>query len=328
MSGFEWINALSLAEASREAAAGGTPKAGGVDLLDLLKERLIAPTRLVNLRSVPDLDRIEPDGDGLAIGPLVTLARIATDARVLSGFRALAQAAGHTATPQIRNMATIGGNLLQRPRCWYFRSEHHACKKKGGAKCFAQDGQNAYHAVFGNGVCAAVNPSTTSIALVALGAKLELTTESGAREIELEQLFVRPEDDVLREHALQKGEIISEVRLPAPAAGATSAYIKQGEKESFDWPLAEVAVLLEMDGARCRRASIVLGAAAPIPYRAIDAEKALAGQEINEQTAQGAARAAVRGATPLAQNGYKVSVIEATVARTILAAAKREGAGR
>ena len=322
MNRIEWTNATSVAEVVAQIGPRVAIKAGGVDMMDLMKENLIAPSRLVNLRTVPGLDRVSDSMDiGLRVGPLVTLARLATEPAVQQRYRALADAAGHAATPQIRNMATAGGNLLQRPRCWYFRSEQHVCKKKGGARCFAQDGENAYHAILGNGTCAIVHPSALAVALVALGARVELTGPSGAREVPLESFFVSPEQDVTRENAIGQSDVLTDIRVPPPAAGATSAYMKQGEKESFDWPVAEVAVVLERKGDTCARASIVLGAAAPTPWRARAAEAALVGKAIDETTARAAAKAALQGATPLSGNAYKLPVFEAIVRRTILAAA-------
>jgi len=322
MNRFEWVNPTSVEQAVAALEQGAVIKAGGIDIMDLLKEHLIEPTRLVNLRTVRGLDQLSDGEGGLRIGSLVTLARLADDPVVRRRYTALADAAGHAATPQIRNSATLGGNLLQRPRCWYFRSEEFNCKKKGGDKCFAiaGNGENAYHAIFGNRTCAAVHPSATATALVALGAVARIHGERGQREAPLESFFVAPEADVRRENALGAGEIITEVTVPPPAAGASSAYIKQGEKESYDWPLAEVAVVIEQQGGVCRRASIVLGAAAPVPYRARAAEQALAGKRIDEGAARAAAAAAVQGATPLAQNAHKVQLFQAVVRRTILAA--------
>jgi xanthine dehydrogenase YagS FAD-binding subunit len=326
---FAWVDAGGVAEAIAELGPDAVVKAGGVDLMDLLKEGLIAPKRLVNLRTVKGLDRLDDDAaSGLAVGPLVTLARLAAEPVIVSRYRALAEAAGHAATPQIRNMATVGGNLLQRPRCWYFRAASFTCSKKGGSHCPALAGENAYHAIFQNKICAIVHPSSAACALVALGAKLRITGKAGTREVPLETFFVAPEVDVRRENALAAGELITEIRVPAPTKGHTSAYTKQGEKESFDWPIAEVAVALERAEGRVTRASVILGAAAPVPYRAKEAESALAGKSIDDATARAAAKAAVAGATPLAQNGYKVQVFEAIVRRTILRAAGVEGSGR
>jgi xanthine dehydrogenase YagS FAD-binding subunit len=322
MNRFEWVNPTSIEQAVELLGDGAVVKAGGVDLMDLLKEHIIEPTRLINLRGVRGLDEISDGDDGLRLGPLVTLARLAESPEVRGRYRALADAAGHAATPQIRNAATVGGNLLQRPRCWYFRSEDFVCKKKGGSSCFAlaPTGENAYHAVFDNGVCAAVHPSATAAALVALGARVRIEGARGRRELALEELLVGPETDVRRENDLAADELIAEIVVPAPAAGASSAYIKQGEKESYDWPLVEVAVALERRGSVCDKASIVVGAVAPIPRRARAAEAALVGKRIDETSARAAARAATAGATPLSGNGYKVKLIETIVRRTILAA--------
>jgi xanthine dehydrogenase YagS FAD-binding subunit len=320
MKPFEWLDPSTVGAAVAQLGSGAVIKAGGVDLMDLLKEGLIAPERLVNLRAVRGLDGIVDGGGGLRLGPLVTLARLADDAAVRGRYRALADAAGHAATPQIRNLATVGGNLLQRPRCWYFRSASFDCRKKGGDRCFAMDGENAYHAIFGNTICAAVHPSATATALVAFGAHLRVIGALGVRSVALESFFTPPEADVLRENSLGAGEIITEIVVPPPTAGTRSAYIKQGEKESYDWPLADVAVVLDLDGSRCKRASIVLGAAAPVPLRATAAEAALTGEVIDEATAGAAAEAAVEGATPLSQNAYKVKIFKAVVRRTILAA--------
>jgi xanthine dehydrogenase YagS FAD-binding subunit len=323
MKTFEWANAASIDEAQSLREEGTVFKAGGVDLLDLMKERIASPKRIVNIREIEGFDHITPGDDGsLKLGPMVTLARIDTDKFIREKFTVLADAAGHAATPQIRNMATVGGNLLQRPRCWYFRNELFPCRKKGGEICYAQQGENQYHAIFNNGVCAIVHPSAAAMALVALGATIELSGDKGAkREVKLEDFFILPNVDVTRENSIKDGEIITEIRVPALAKGAKSAYLKQGEKESFDWPIAEVAAVIEKDGDNCKSASIVLGAASPIPRRAKEAEAALAGKPITRENAMTAAKAALADASPMTQNGYKLPVFETIITRTILAAA-------
>jgi xanthine dehydrogenase YagS FAD-binding subunit len=317
---FEWTNARSIDDAIGQLNDKAIPKAGGVDLMDRLKEGLDAPSRLVNIRTIPGLDYIKEESGWLRIGPMVTLATIAEHPVIHKRYIALADAALNAATPQIRNMATIGGNLLQRPRCWYFRSDQFHCLRKGGDRCFAQDGENEYHAIFDNEVCAVVHPSAAACALTALGAKVEVKGKNGTREIALDDLFVRPETDITREHVLNPGELLTEIRVPAPSDATRSAYTKVGQKESFDWPLAEVAVVLEPRGGVVSKASIVLGAVAPVPWRATAAEKALAGKPLTEQTAREAATAAMQGATPFPQNTYKIPMFEAVVRRTILAA--------
>lgn len=324
---FEWVEAGSLNQAFDALTDGSLIKAGGIDLMDRLKEGLDSPQRLVNIRNISGLDRIQEMPDGLHLGPLVTLAQLDKHAAVRGKYTALADAAGHAATPHIRNMATLGGNLAQRPRCWYFRNEQFHCLKKGGGHCFAQQGENEFHAIFDNQPCAIVHPSATATALVALNSKIKLTSAKGTRELPLEQFFILPAEDVHRENVLQPGELITEVIVPAPAAGARSAYTKLGEKESFDWPIAEVAVVLDAPGGTVKTASVILGAAAPVPHRAKAAEAALAGRTVTEESARQAATAALQGATPLHSNGYKVPVFEAVIRRTILAAAGKGSMG-
>ena len=345
MNPFQWTEASSVdqalaqldgkpnAQSFRQGAVGLTVlKAGGVDLLDLMKEHLIEPGRLVNIRNIPGLDHVKDDEQaGLKLGPLVTLTRLDTDPAVRRRYPALADAAGQAATPQIRNMATLGGNLLQRPRCWYFRNEQFHCKKKGGDTCFAQLGENQYHAVFNNDPCAIVHPSATATALVAYAAEIELTSPKGKRQMKLEDFFILPKEDVHRENKLAEDEILTEVRVPAPAAGSRSVYVKQGEKESHDWPVAEVVVVMERDGDRCKRASIVLGAAAPVPHRAKEAEAMVQGKPIDDKfdkLARDAAKAAMENADPLRLNEYKLPLFETLIRRTLLAAASgRAGEG-
>jgi xanthine dehydrogenase YagS FAD-binding subunit len=321
MNRFEWVTATSIDDAVAHLAAGAVAKAGGIDLLDRMKEGIDAPGRLVNLRAVPAMNQITSGKSALRIGALATLAEVAASAEIRRRFPALAQAAGAAATPQIRNAATIGGNLLQRPRCWYFRSAEFHCLKKGGGECFGIPGENRYHAIAGNGVCAAVNPSSTAVPLVAYGARLEIANAKGTRDVALEEFFVRPDDDVSRDNALAPGELVTAVLVPAPSAGTRSAYVEQGEKESFDWPLADAAAVLEMDGSTVRRASLVLGAAAAVPLRAREAEAFLRGKAIDAGVAREAARIAMAGATPLEKNEYKVALFHAIVARALVAAA-------
>ncbi len=321
---FEWLDPKSLDEAFAALApepGAALLKAGGVDVIDRLKEGLDAPSRLVNLRGIPGLDRIEElPGGGLAIGPLATLARIDADAAVRARYPALADAAGHAATPNVRQAATIGGNLLQRPRCWYFRNAEFHCLKKGGGRCYAQDGENEYHAVFGNRVCAIVHPSGVATALTAIGAQLEVASGKKRRTIAIDDFFVRPDTDVQREHDLAPDEILIGIRLPAPGPGMRTAYLKLGEKESFDWPIAEAAFRLDLEGGLVTGARIVLGAAAPVPWRATQAEALLVGKPITEETAAQAAAVAIEGATPLAQNAHKLPILAAIVRRALLAA--------
>jgi xanthine dehydrogenase YagS FAD-binding subunit len=298
-------------------------KAGGIDLLDLMKEGLLAPKMLVSLRDVPGLDSIVRDqAGGLRIGAMVTLASLAANPLVQQHCGALADAARSSASPQIRNAATLGGNLLQRPRCWYFRAAEYHCLRKGGGHCFAIHGENQHHAIFDNRSCAIVHPSTAATALVALGAKVELAHADGSlRQVLLEAFFIAPDQDLQRENDLKPQEILTAILIPPLPAGARMAHLKLGEKQSFDWPLADVAVVLGLapDGV-CKSASIILGAAAPTPHRAKAAEGALIGKRIDETSARAAGLAAIAEATPLAKNAYKLPLFETLVSRALLKA--------
>ena len=303
-------------------------KAGGIDLLDLMKEGLLRPGRIVNLREVPGLDTIvsDPNGvadaDGVRIGTLVTLAQLAVHPLLRQRYTALADAAGASASPQIRHVATLGGNLLQRPRCWYFRSAAHYCARKGGDPCFAFVGENQYHAVFAQYGCAIVHPSTAATALVAFGARVALANAQGApRSVPLAEFLVGPEVEMTRENTMRANEVLTAVVLPAMPTGTLSAFLKAAEKPSFDWSIADVAVVLDCapDG-RCQHAAVVLGAAAPIPWRARQAEAALVGHMIDPDAARSAGKAAIAGAVPLTHNAYKLPILAALVRRAVLQA--------
>lgn len=320
MNRFEWADPTTVEAALDQLGEGALIKAGGVDVMDRLKEGLDAPRRLVNVLRLPGLGQVVEEAGTIRIGALVTLSHLSSDALVSRRLPALRDAAARAATPNVRNAATLGGNLLQRPRCWYFRDEQFPCLRKGGDTCYAQAGEHEYHAIFGNGLCAIVHPSSTATPLLAYGASVEVAGRAGRRLLPLAQLFVAPEQDVQREHVLQPDELLTAVVVPAPAATARSAYGKLAEKESFDWPLAEAAVVLELGGGRVTKAAVALGAAAPVPLRAAAAEKALLGQAIGAETARAAAKAALAGATPLPRNAYRLPLFEALVTRTILAA--------
>jgi xanthine dehydrogenase YagS FAD-binding subunit len=324
MNRFAVIAPADLASASRELAKPDSAAlAGGVDLLDLLKQNIVAPNTLVNLKGLKGLDAIEVETDGgLKIGALVKLHALATHPVVRAKYTAVADSANQAATPQIRSLATVGGNLLQRPRCWYFRHPDVQCLKKGGVRCYAVGGLNRYHAILGGGPSFIVHPSNLAPALIASGASVKLASPAGARSIELEQFFALPKIDPSRENVLQAGEVITEIVVHAPSADSRSAYLEAREKQSFDWPLVSVAAVVTIDRGRVARAArIVMGAVAPIPWRAPHAEQVIVGSRVNYELAMRAADAALAGATPLADNGYKVPIAKALVRRAILRAA-------
>ncbi len=338
MNRFAWAAARTISEAAKAASTtvaqamtvapeameqnnAAIVKANGIDLLDLLKEDLLKPSTIVSLTEVPGLDTvIEQKDGGVQIGPMTTLAALAAHPIMRERYPALADALGGSASPQIRNVATLGGNLLQRPRCWYFRSQAFHCLRKGGGHCFAITGENQYHAIFSNMPCAIVHPSTAATVLVALGAMIELTNAAGTtRRLLLEDFFVTPDRDLQRENDLQPQEILTTIELAKLPPTTRMAHLRQGERDSFDWPIADVAVVLDLEtGGICKRASIVLGAAAPVPHRAKAAEATLAGKKIDTKVASEAGHAALDGATPLSKNGYKLPLFETLVRRAIL----------
>jgi xanthine dehydrogenase YagS FAD-binding subunit len=317
MHNFAYVLPETLDQASKAAAEKGSLlKAGGVDVLDLLKGDLIKPERLVNLLGVkgPGLREIAVKDDGVHIGALVTLAKVAEHKEVPA---LLADAAGRAATPQIRNMATVGGNLAQRVRCWWFRSATFHCARKEGDQCYAQKGENKYHAIFDNSECGAVQPSSLSSPLVALDAKV-VTTK---RTIPIEEFFVPTTKDITRENVLEPGEIITEVVIPKASAGWRNAYREAGERESQDWQLVSASVALDLDGKTVKAARVVLGAVAVVPYRVAAVEEALKGKPVTAAAAAKAAEAAFAKATPFDENKYKVLLGKTMLKRAILAAA-------
>ena len=323
MNKFAFVDCTTVDQALSELREDAVVKAGGIDLLDLMKEGIVTPPKLVNIRNISSLRGITATADGVRLGPLSTLSEIADHPDIRRDYSALSDAAGHAATPQVRNMATLGGNITQRPRCWYFRSSDFDCKKKGGAsqECHAHEGENQYHAIMHNSTCAMVHPSSTAVPLLAMEAQVELTSRRGKRNVAMSEFYVPPEKSLINETVLQPGELITSIFIPAPERGTRSAYQKYGEKESFDWPLADAGIVLVMDGQQCRKAAVVMGVAAPTPIRSKPAEAVLTGATINEATAREAAKAAVQGATPLSQNSFKIQLFQTAIYRTILLAA-------
>ena len=312
MKAFNHVNAKSLEEVRTALADGKTELiAGGTDLMGTLKDNLLRtyPANVVNLKSVPGLDFIKEEGGMLKIGATTRLSDIAAHPVVKEKYTALSQAASRVATPHIREMGTIGGNLAQLHRCWYFRKPENRfdCKRKGGEKCFAMSGDNRYHSIFGAvGSCIAVHPSDTAPALIALNARVVTTS----RTIEAENFFdVKTPGNTV----LEPGEIIREIWIPAPPAGAKSAFLKFAIRKSIDFPVVNCAVMVGGGAAR-----IALNAVAPKPYRAVKAEAVVAGKKIDEALAAAAGEAAVADARPLAATRWKVQIAKTLVKRALL----------
>ncbi len=285
-----------------------------------MKDYLTRPARLVNLKAVRGLDRIEGNAKtGLRIGALVTLAQLEENPVVRRSFPGLAEAAHSIATPQIRNLGTVGGNLCQRPRCWYYRLEEAVCLKKGGSECFAATGENKYNAILGGGPSYIVHPSDLAPMLVALGASVSVTGGEGKKVIPLEKFFTLPsEGSIRRENVLKNEELITEIQIPASAFAGRSTYLKFKERESMDFALASVAAAVELQENKIiKQARLVLGGVAPIPWRVANAEKFLTGKSLSADVLTEVARLALEGAQPLEKNAYKIPLTQTLVRRAL-----------
>jgi len=321
---FEYVSPTSKAQAvSLLSASWGNTEilAGGTDLLALMKDDIVVPKRLVNIKDIKDLQGVSSTAEGLRVGALTTLGDLAEDANVTKNYPAFAEALVEAASPQIRNMATLGGNLCQRPRCWYYRSGLGLLPKDESGKDLVAAGENRYHAILGNdGPAKFVSPSTIVPILIAYGAKIRLEGPKGKRELPLEKFYVIPKTETEREHDLRPNEIVTEIVIP-PADGVKAAHYEVRQKEAFDWPLAVAGVVFKMNGSNVQSARLVMGSVAPVPWPSPEAAQALTGQALNENTAQKAAEAAVKNAKPLSQNTYKIQLARVAVKRAVLKAA-------
>ncbi len=325
MQAFEYVSPTSIEEAVRSLGNtwGETEVlAGGTDLLSLMKDNASTPKRVVSLKQVKELRGIEfKAGEGLRLGALATFDELLESPAVRQIYPALVQAAEGVSSPQIRSMGTVGGDLCQRPRCWYFRLGYGLLARQNG-KALVPEGDNRYHAILGNsGPAYFVNASSLAPILIALGAKVRIQGPKASRELALERFFVTPTSDDQREYALKSNEILTEISVPEPR-GAKMAVYEVRQKEALDWPLAAAAVVLRVDGRTVKSARVVLGHVAPVPWPSREAEQALAGKALSEQVAAQAGNAAVRKATPLSKNGYKVQLARVAVKRAILRAAE------
>jgi xanthine dehydrogenase YagS FAD-binding subunit len=326
MKAFGYVNPTSerdaVAAVARRDGVVVLPMAGGQDLLARMKDYVTTPDRVVNLKNALDAAvAATPDG-GLRIGAAMRIADLAEHAQVARLYPAVAHAAAEVGTPQIRNQGTVGGNVNQRPRCWYFRNEEFVCFKKGGFRCFATTGENQYHAIFGNsGPSHIVHPSSLAVPFVAYGARFRLASARGEREVAANEYFTMPTNrNVLKENVLEDDELLTHVVLPPPGTVRTGHY-EVRYKQSHDWPLAFATVVLTMTGSAIGSARVVLGAVAPVPWRSRPAEAALAGKPLNEETAAAAGDAAVTEAQPMSGNAYKVQIAKTAVKRAIMQAA-------
>jgi xanthine dehydrogenase YagS FAD-binding subunit len=329
---FDYSSATTLSDAAEFLDGRARPLAGGTDLLPLMKLDVAGPPRLVDIKRLPELRAdIQPEGDGLRIGALTTLSMLESSPLVRERYAALAESAGLAASPQLRNMATLGGNLLQRPRCWYFRSSLFHCWLKGGTECHARDGENQYHAILGESPCVAVHPSDPPAALLLFDAVIHTTR----RQIPVHEFFVEPTDDHRTENILEPDELILAVTLP-PASGR-STYLKAMNRKVWAFALVGVAVRVELDATRRVNGATPSGAATPnatgptvadarivlhgvanVPYRVQAAERALIGQSLTQSTITAAAEAAVVSAHPLEHNAYKLPLTHGLLRQALL----------
>jgi xanthine dehydrogenase YagS FAD-binding subunit len=314
--------AIALAGDARKGGRAVAFAGGGSDLLGMTKDRLIAPDLIVRLATVRNLDQATPSGGGLTVGGLMTLDAIGRHDDIRRRYTVLAEAAETVATPQIRNVGTLAGNVCQRPWCWYFRNGF-PCYKAGGTQCFSFAGENQFHAIFGGGPSYIVHPSDTAPALVALDAEFRIVGPGGDRRVPAADFFALPRRDPARENILADNEVLASVQLPASRPGTRSAYHKVMDREAWTHAVVSAAVVLEMDQDVCRAARIVLGGVAPIPWRVPEVEKLLTGQRVTPELAARGGESAVAGARPLSKNAYKVPMVRAIVERTILQLADR-----
>ena len=323
VSSFSYIRPRSLDEAIEYLSLNGArAHAGGTDLLGCLRDRVFDVSTVVSLAGLKQLRGIEAtSAGGLRIGSLTTIAEVARHPVIESNYRALSMAASEVASPQLRNQGTIGGNLCQKPRCWYYRGEFH-CLRKGGDRCYAVEGQNVYHCIFGGDNCFIVHPSDTAPALVALQASVVIAGPHGRRTVAVENFHMPPSVDYTSETVLEPAEIVTEIILPPPAQGLRSSYRKVRTRRAWDFALGGVALAIVFSGDRAADCRVVLGGVAPVPWRSAEAEKVFRGRRLNQDRAAKAAGAAVKNAEPMAQNEYKIPLFRGLIEQQLMAIAQ------
>ncbi|TMF27261.1 MAG: xanthine dehydrogenase family protein subunit M [Chloroflexi bacterium] len=318
MNAFSYARPTALADALRRLRSGAVALAGGTDLLGLMKDGLVRPDTLVDLTGIEGLRGWSRErGKGLRIGALTPLIELEGNPQLGQLMPILREALRDAATVQLRTMGTVGGNLLQRNRCWYFRDEGTPCWLKGGTRCFAVDGENRYHAIIGARECVMVSPSDLVPALVAYDAEISLASSRGRRHMKLADLFVAPHGRERREHALRPGELITEIRIPEAALARKGTYQKAMDRKAWSFALVSVAAAARIERGVARDVRVVLGGIAPIPWRVAAAEKGLEGSELDEAACADAAERVLAGATPLRDNGYKLTLARELVRRAL-----------
>ena len=310
--------AVSLLQKFQQEKKSAIVVGGGSEILQLMKDLVMTPDYVVNLKTIPGLNIIKEERGGLRIGALVTLAELEEHPVVKGKWLFLSEAAGEAASPQIRNAGTVAGNICQRPFCWYFRSSNFNCLRKGGQVCYTVTGDGRFHAILGAGPSYIVHPSDLAPALVALDAQIKIAGPVGEKTLPLEKFFVLPQVDVKRENILKPGEIVTEIYVPQPKPNSKGFYHKVRERQAWDHAIVSVATIVQSSGGNVRDARVVLGGVAPIPWRAPKAETFLRGKKLDDGNAQKAAEIALEGARPLKDNVYKVNLSKALIQRALL----------
>ncbi len=298
--------------------AGYYLMAGGTDLLDEIKNKIIAPEIVIDLKSIPDLSGIKKDKKHVSIGAMTSVADLAEDPIIKDNFPGLVEAALSLASPQLRNVGTVGGNLCQRPRCWYYRDPETICRKKGGSRCYAPRGRNKYHAIFGGGMCYIVHPSDLAPALISLDADVMISGPTGKKNImKLEDFFILPQNSVRKENVLEAHQLLSEIRIPLPKNGTKSTYHKLKERGTWDFAVVSAAINGVISGGVFKDIKIVCGGLAPIPWRLNKAEDFLRGKKLTEEVIRQGAKQALTDAKTLEENAYKKDLVEAVLCSAI-----------
>jgi len=315
MPNFAYVRPKTLQEAVKHLSSPDCRvHAGGTDLLGCLRDEVFGAKKIVTISHFKDLQgiRVTTQG-GLRIGALTTLLEVANNKTIQERYPALAKGASEVASPQLRNQGTIGGNICQKPRCWYYRGEFH-CLRKGGDRCYAYEGENHFHCIFGSGgICYIVHPSDTVPSLVAYEATIQVVGPKETRRIPLAKFYVSPNVDVQKETVLKPGEIVTEILLPPAPQGLRGSYRKVRARQSWDFALAGVALTIKFDGEKVERAQVVLSGAAPIPWRSREVEEVITGKRLDAETISRAAEAAVKNAEPLKHNAYKIPLFRGVI---------------
>jgi xanthine dehydrogenase YagS FAD-binding subunit len=328
MKGFDLHEPTTVAQAvglldqlgpAGKVLAGGSDLVGGVMKDWVTGKGMPLPSALVDITTIPELRGIKPSGSSISIGAATPLTDLIESADVQKTIPLLSEAAKSVASPLIRNFGTLGGNINQRPRCWFFRGEDFACYKKGGDFCYAVTGDNRYHAIIGGELCYIVHPSDTATALLALNAQAKVSGPGGDRTVPFDQYFHGPREDVLTENVLKPNEVMTEVFIPAPAAGTKMAWTKLKDRQVYDFAVVSVAAVFTLDGANWKDGRVTLGGVAPLPYRAQVVEDALKGKDVKATAKQAAAQIRTV-ARPMSLNSYKVDIAQGLVERTVLQA--------